>query len=408
MDNFEKGMAFAKAMVESGFLPEAIRTPAQAFAIIVYGKEIDIPEMTALQHVNVIKGKPTLSAQIIRAIILKRCQGAKISYITKSDDREKCVLKAERPGQESREYSFSMAEAMKIKTHYDYKEKKQKYLVDKDSWKNYPSDMLLARATTKMARGYFPDIIGWASYTPEEIETVPVPEKQLPILYKKKDEEPDVITVDTDFKAAVPTEQVEVTMQRKGPDLIVMDDVTEQVQQVTEQVPPPEPEYIGEEKTLDRSPEPVSTPPPVKNNDKVQDLANKIKGSTVTTEKVTEVEKLREEMIEVFGDDPRTLSGELKTLSTFTGSDGKVRYKTRFDWLSEPHAAACRAKLKVVSFSSEMETAGIPKEQQDEIVGFIAQELKYDDINGLNDIRSLKQLFPIRDQFRKAQNEKKK
>jgi hypothetical protein len=376
MDNFEKNLQFAELMLKSGFLPTTIKTPAQAIAIIAYGNEVGIPPMESLQQINVVNGRPAMGAQLIRSLILSRCEGAKITRLTDVNDREKCVLKAERPGQEPKEYIFTWTEASKIKSG-------GRMLVDKDSWKNYPADMLLARATTRMARDYFPDICSWISYTPEELESVQP--AALPPLYKKtkEEEEPEVITVDTEgVKPVEPPEPKYVAEN-----------------------PAPEPEYIGEEKTLE--PQPERTPithPAQKEDSKIQDLANRVESANVTTEQVSEVEKLREEMTEVFGDDPTTLADELITLSTFTGSDGKVRYKSKFEWLSEPHAAVCRTRLKITSFSKEMEAAGIPKEKQDEIVGFIAQELKYDNINGLNDIRSLKQLFPIRDQFRKAQN----
>ena len=47
----------AKVLVESGFLPSYITKPAQAVAIMMSGKELGIPTMTALRSIVLIKGK---------------------------------------------------------------------------------------------------------------------------------------------------------------------------------------------------------------------------------------------------------------------------------------------------------------------------------------------------------------
>ncbi len=48
----------AKALVSTGFLPQAIKTPEQAIAIILTGRELGIGTMAALNTINVIQGKP--------------------------------------------------------------------------------------------------------------------------------------------------------------------------------------------------------------------------------------------------------------------------------------------------------------------------------------------------------------
>jgi hypothetical protein len=46
-------------------------------------------------------------------------------------------------------------------------------LLSKDTWKKYPEAMLRARCVAIVARALFPDAIMGASYTPEELESVP-------------------------------------------------------------------------------------------------------------------------------------------------------------------------------------------------------------------------------------------
>ena len=51
-------------------------------------------------------------------------------------------------------------------------EAKQAGLLSKDNWRNYPEDMLFARAMTRAYRRYAPDVFGQPVYTPEELDNV--------------------------------------------------------------------------------------------------------------------------------------------------------------------------------------------------------------------------------------------
>lgn len=51
-------------------------------------------------------------------------------------------------------------------------EAKQAGLLSKDNWRNYPEDMLFARAMTRAYRRYAPDVFGQPIYTPEELGDV--------------------------------------------------------------------------------------------------------------------------------------------------------------------------------------------------------------------------------------------
>src|SRR5687768_12101698 len=87
----------AKMLVGSGFLPAAIKTPEQAMAIMLKGRELSIPPMQAFAQIAVIQGKPAAGSELQLALIYRNCPGAKVEYIERTDT--KCVIEASRPGQ---------------------------------------------------------------------------------------------------------------------------------------------------------------------------------------------------------------------------------------------------------------------------------------------------------------------
>lgn len=145
----------AAMVVKTGFLPKAIDTPEKAIAIALKGRELGIPMMQAFAHIHVIQGKPCISSELMLALIFKNCHGAVVNYI--SNELDKCVIQAKRPGGRDATFSFTIEEARKAG------------LLNKDSWKNYPGAMLRARAVAIVARALFADAIMGCSYTPEEM-----------------------------------------------------------------------------------------------------------------------------------------------------------------------------------------------------------------------------------------------
>lgn len=145
----------ARILMKSGFLPAAVNTEEKAIAIALKGRELGIPFMQALAHINIIQGKPTVSSELMLALIFKNCPGAVINY-PKSDDKI-CTIEAKRPGGKPALFSYSVDEA------------RTAGLLGKDSWKKYPAAMLRARTVAIVARALFPDAIMGCSYIPEEL-----------------------------------------------------------------------------------------------------------------------------------------------------------------------------------------------------------------------------------------------
>jgi len=111
--------------------------------------------MYSCAHIVIIQGKPTMSAEVMLAMIFKNCPGTKIQYLEVTN--EKCTIKASRPGGEPSTFSFSMADA------------KAAGLDTKENWRKYPRAMLRSRCISELARSLFPDSLSGVSYTAEEL-----------------------------------------------------------------------------------------------------------------------------------------------------------------------------------------------------------------------------------------------
>jgi hypothetical protein len=143
----------AKYLVGSGFLPDAVKTPQQAAAIMLKGRELGIPAMQSFSQIHVIKGKPTCSSELMLALIARG--GVTWDWQESSDKVAGVVF-----------HRHGFADCV---GRYTIEEAKKANLLGKDSWKNYPTNMLRARAISNGARMIAPDLLAGMSYTPEEM-----------------------------------------------------------------------------------------------------------------------------------------------------------------------------------------------------------------------------------------------
>lgn len=141
----------AEYISDTELVPDAVRRrPAAVAAIILTGREMGLPPMMALRHIHIVKGKPGMSAEIMRAQVLSA--GHELDYIETSDTR--CVVKGRRRGEsEWLTVSFTVAQARTAKIDLG----------------GYPEDKLVARATSRLCRRKFADCIAGIP-TVDEIE----------------------------------------------------------------------------------------------------------------------------------------------------------------------------------------------------------------------------------------------
>jgi hypothetical protein len=152
---WEELLEMATVLVQSGFLPKAINSPAKAVAVIMKGRELRIAPMHALTHIHIIDGKPTMSAELVLALIIER-SGTPLEFL--QNDGFGCkILVADRVGVKGSVVEFMLKDAVDAQ------------LMGKDNWKKYTRAMLRSRCIMEMARKHFPDIISGVSYAPEEL-----------------------------------------------------------------------------------------------------------------------------------------------------------------------------------------------------------------------------------------------
>ena len=188
-------MELANAVADSDMVPAAIKgEPGKVLAVVLAGYELGIGPMHALQSINMIAGKPSLSAELMRALILE----AGHQFRVKATEDEATVIyrRSDWPADEWTTITYTMADAERA-GHVEWYEKWMNTSSGKrypvkwnpkgheerpawmdgtgvehkfgDNYKSIPRAMLTARATSEAARADFADVIAGLSYTPEEV-----------------------------------------------------------------------------------------------------------------------------------------------------------------------------------------------------------------------------------------------
>lgn len=159
-ESLKEPMALGNVFAQSGMFPD-IKTQAQAVVKIMAGKELGLSPFQALASIYPVNGKLCLSSNAMASMIKK---SKTYDYSIDEHDEKTCKINFYRIKNDADELigtsTFTIENAAKAG------------LINKDNWKNYPKNMLFARALSNGARWYCPNVIcGW--YTVEEIEDIP-------------------------------------------------------------------------------------------------------------------------------------------------------------------------------------------------------------------------------------------
>lgn len=198
-------LAWAKELAAADVLPRRYQDkPANVLVAFEVGQELGLPRMAALRLLNVVEGQPTLGAEGVRAVIRAAGHDLWDDDTVEPTEAElargwyadaatepglvrnayglpmRYVLCGQRAGEQRvRRAGFRLEEAeaagLCTLTRDDYNE--VTLVVARSDrgnalpWETYTADMLNARATTRLARRYFSDVVGGLAYERDELET---------------------------------------------------------------------------------------------------------------------------------------------------------------------------------------------------------------------------------------------
>jgi len=159
--SFGEAFDAARLLHKSNLFPESCRTPESAFAILAKGRELGLPMMQAMTEISMVKGKVQLSASLMAGLILNSGAAEYFSCIETSAERAtyKTLRRGDPTGPKVLTYTMEEARAAGLVR------KGERGL---SAWEAHPADMLRARATSKLARMVYPDILT-GCYTPDEM-----------------------------------------------------------------------------------------------------------------------------------------------------------------------------------------------------------------------------------------------
>jgi hypothetical protein len=130
------------------------KTMAQAFVLILTGREMGLNPMESITGLQMIKGKPTLTANT-RAALIKRSGKYDYKVITKTD--ELC------------EIDFLEGGVIVGRESYSIEDAKKAGLASGDNYKKFPKACLFAGCIRSGSRTYCPDAMSGAIYDAEEL-----------------------------------------------------------------------------------------------------------------------------------------------------------------------------------------------------------------------------------------------
>ena len=141
----------AEAMVKSGYFEDS-KSVSQAIVKIMAGRELGLGQFASMTGIHIIKGKPSLGANLIGSLIKN---DPRYDYRVTQLTDDVCQIVFFEGEEQIGVSTFTKADATKAGTQ---------------NMNKFPRNMLFARAISNGAKWYTPGIFGGAPvYTPEEL-----------------------------------------------------------------------------------------------------------------------------------------------------------------------------------------------------------------------------------------------
>lgn len=137
-------LSLGKQMITTGFAPTDVNTPEKAALILLKAMEMGIPATAAFEFIAVIKGRPKLMGQMIQALVNRSGKGRIV--ITESSSTRAVAVGHREGWNETVTCIFTIEDAKNAN-------------LNSDVWRAYPADMLVWKATARVGRRQFADVL---------------------------------------------------------------------------------------------------------------------------------------------------------------------------------------------------------------------------------------------------------
>ena len=162
----DQSMWLAKTIAESGMAPAGLDTPQKILVAMMHGSALGLNAMQSIQNIHVIKSKPTLSADLMGAVVR---QSQACLYLRETvATPERVTMTTARTDDPEHEFSRT----------WTLEDAKRAGLANSSTWRSYPRQMLRARCLSEICRAVFPEVVG-GFYVPHELDASRPPEPQI-------------------------------------------------------------------------------------------------------------------------------------------------------------------------------------------------------------------------------------
>lgn len=159
--SFDAKLKMAQTLVKSGMLPQGLNTAEKVCVALEWGHELQLSPMVAVNNIAVINGKPTLSADLMGALVRRSPEYGGIEWTCQTDEKAECIITRVLPSGKEEKYTST----------FTIEDAKIAGLASKDVWRKYPRRMLKHRCMSYGLRDVFPDLLA-GIYETEEAESI--------------------------------------------------------------------------------------------------------------------------------------------------------------------------------------------------------------------------------------------
>lgn len=153
IDVMDRGVELAEIIANTDFVPKALRGNQPAIlACILYGHELGLEPMHSLNVISVIEGKPSLSAEAQRGLILAAGHEFWLEDVTNT---HATAVGRRRESKQTHRATWTLDDAKRAR------------IAGRPNYQAYPRQMLVARASAELARQIFADVVGGFPATEE-------------------------------------------------------------------------------------------------------------------------------------------------------------------------------------------------------------------------------------------------